>query len=142
MNSKFKEFFKVILVYFASVLLAVISAEGGGLIYSGIYNTNCGDNLFIIMNFDKGCKIEGFTYTYIFWIALLSYSVFNIKKALIIFIVGTFIFWVISILLIIPIDKYDFFDIHDLTSLFIMIAVSILGFIIPFGFKRILNLKK
>ena len=64
MNQKLKNVLMILLVYVGSVIFSLFLAVITGSLYSSLFNLSCTESIFIAMNFDKGCQIEGFIYTY------------------------------------------------------------------------------
>jgi len=57
-------------------------------------------------NFDKGCMIEGFVYSYIFLLAIFTFLFLDTKKGLIFYVFDTFLLWLESILSILIEDLW------------------------------------
>jgi len=92
MNQKIKNVLIILLIYLSSVALSLILAIIVGSLYSNIFNLSCANSIFIAMNFDKGCRIEGFIYTYSFLLPLFSFLLLKTKKALLNYFFGIVLF--------------------------------------------------
>jgi phosphoglycerol transferase MdoB-like AlkP superfamily enzyme len=95
MSQKLKNVLTILLVYVSSIILALILAIITGSLYSNIFNLSCTGSIFVAMNFDKGCQIEGFIYTYSFLLPLLSFSLLKTKKAWLNYFFGIILFVVL-----------------------------------------------
>jgi hypothetical protein len=95
-----KNFLKFILAFFSVLVLAVLSANIGRLVYGAFFPRELGEGFFEL--FTPGI-IEGFVFVYLFWLALIFVPVFKDKwwkyllaPVLIIFVPFMF-FWQIAL---------------------------------------------
>jgi len=139
MNNYFKKFLTILGIYIGTILLGIIFSDAMGYFHSSIFNIECGNSIFIIMNFNKGCIIEGFIYSYIFWLAILSFIFLKQKIAWVIFIFGTFLFWLTSLLAIIESPSYV--NSASIGTFIIMLCSLVIGYGIGLGIKKIMNKK-
>lgn len=128
MNQKLKNVLMILLIYVSSIFLAFIFAPLGGYLHINILNAHCGGGLFLLEMGDIGCKTEGFIYFYIFWLTIFAFSLLKQKTAWVVYIIGTILFWVGSIL-IIATENLKYLKNEDIGSLIIMICMFVLGWL-------------
>ncbi|MFA6081790.1 MAG: hypothetical protein WC741_05345 [Patescibacteria group bacterium] len=92
MNQKLKNVLMILLVYVVSIIFSLFLAVIMGSLYSSIFNLSCVDSIFVAMNFDKGCQVEGFLYSYSFLLPLLSFLLLKTKKAWLNYLLGILLF--------------------------------------------------
>jgi len=132
MNQKLKSFLLILSIYTVSILLAVVLAPMGGALHSGVLNAHCGGGLFLLEMGDSGCAVEGFTYFYIFWLAVFCFSLMKQKTAWIVYIIGTILFWIGSVLIIVT-QNLKYLKNEDIGSLIIMICFFAAGWLLAQG---------
>jgi len=121
MNQKLKNVLMILLIYIGSIFLALFLAVITGSLYSSFFDLSCTESIFIAMNFDEGCQIEGFIYTYSLVLPLLSFLLLKTKKAWLNYFVGIILF----IVLFLFIGYYK--------GLFIYLLMLILGWLLAQG---------
>jgi len=99
MNQKLKNVLIILLVYISSIVLALFLSTVVGSLYSNIFNLSCMDSIFVAMNFDKSCMVEGFIYTYSFLLPLLSFLLLKTKTAWLNYFIGVAPFVLLSVLI-------------------------------------------
>jgi len=129
--SKVTGFLKILLIYLGTIFLSLVFSQLGGIIHSAFLKTNCTGGL-LIFDFDRLCIMEGFIYFYIFGLAVLAFSILKQKTAWIVYIVGTFIFWLVYIFFIFS-EDLDFIRKEYVGSLIIMICMFALGWLLAQG---------
>lgn len=132
MNQKLKNALIILSVYAASVALAIILSPVGGVLHANILNAYCGGGLFLLEMGDAGCNTEGFIYFYIFLLAIFAFSLLKQKTAWIVYIVGTILFWVGSII-IIATENLKYLRKEEIGSLIIMICMFVAGWLLAQG---------
>lgn len=95
MNQKLKSILIILSVYVGSVVFSLLLAVITGSLYSSLFNLSCTESIFIAMNFDRGCQIEGFIYTYGLMLPLLSFLLLKTKKAWLNYFFGIILFIVL-----------------------------------------------
>ncbi|MFA6106927.1 MAG: hypothetical protein WC745_04655 [Patescibacteria group bacterium] len=132
MNGKIKNLFTIIGIYAGSIFLAIILAPLGGTAHSSLLNVRCGGGLFLLEGFDRTCSIDGFIYFYILLLAAFSFSILKKKTAWIVFLTGSSIFWLATILFIFmdwPNIEFD----ETAGSFFIMLVSFAIGYLLAQG---------
>jgi hypothetical protein len=137
MNSKLKNILTILGIYAGSIFLAVISANGFGVLHSIFLGTTCAGSMFIMANIDQGCRIEGFIYAYIFWLAIFLFVLLTQKSAWISYTIGTFLFWALFIYIIISENVKRGSEI--ISTLIIMVISFAVGYVIAFGIKKLVK---
>ena len=132
MNQKLKNVLMILLVYVSSIILALILAPIGGYLHANILNAYCGGGLFLLEMGNMGCEMEGFIYFYIFWLAIFAFSLLKQKIAWLVYIIGTILFWVGSVL-IIATENLKYLKSEDVGSLIIMICMFAIGWLLAQG---------
>ena len=135
MNTKLKSILTILGIYAGSIFLAVVSASGFGVLHSVFLKTTCTGSMFIMANIDQGCRVEGFVYAYIFWLAIFSFILLRQKAAWINYVIGTFLFWALFIYIIISENVSN--DSEIMGGLAIMLISFAVGYAIALGIKRI-----
>ncbi|MFH1583199.1 MAG: hypothetical protein ABIB72_02685 [Candidatus Falkowbacteria bacterium] len=135
MNTKFKSILTILGIYAGSIFLAIIFASGFGVLHSIFFGTTCVGSMFIMSNINEGCRIEGFIYSFIFWLSIFSFVSLKKKTAWINFVLGTFLFWVLFIYIIISENIRRESEIVG--SLVIMLISFAAGYAIAFGIKKL-----
>jgi len=87
--------------------------------------------MFIIANIDKGCRIEGFIYSYIFWLAIFSFLLLRQKTAWVNYIIGTFLLW--SLFVYIIISENLKMDSEIIGSFIVMLCTFVIGWLLAQG---------
>lgn len=137
MNQTIKTFFIIISIYISSIFLAFIMSPLGGLIHSYLFDVRCGSGLFLLESFDSSCAINGFVYFYILLLAFSSFLLIK-KNSWLIFLIGSFVFWVSSFLFIkMDWGKGDLKE--NVGSLHIMLVMLVLGWLVAKGFLYFKN---
>lgn len=95
MNQKLKSALIILSVYVGSIILGLILATTAGSLYSSVFNLSCTGSIFVAMNFDQGCRIEGFVYVYSFLLPLLSFFLLDKKRAWLSYLFGIILFVVL-----------------------------------------------
>ena len=131
MSKKVIGFFKILLICLGTIFLSLIFSQLGGVIHSVFLKTNCTGGL-LIFDFDRLCITEGFIYFYIFWLAVLAFSMLKQKTAWIVYLVGTFIFWLAYVFFIFS-EDLDFIRKEYVGSLIIMVCSFIIGWLLAQG---------
>ncbi|MFH1745100.1 MAG: hypothetical protein ABH881_02955 [bacterium] len=138
MSEKTKDIITIISVYCGSILLALILAPVGGALHRFFWEFK-GCDIFIGLC-DERAVTEGFVYFYIFLLAIFSFAIFIQKKAWKVYLIGTFLFWLLSILFIITdFDKYALQD--NIGFLILMLCLLAVGYGIGIGIKKLIKNK-
>lgn len=132
MNQKIKSVFAVLLVFLATILLSIFSMRYGGYIHSTLFDTTCTGSIFIAMNFDKGCQLEGFIYFYFFWLAILAFTLLKQKMAWLVYVFGTMMFWGGELYFILN-ENLKYVAKEFIGSLVIMVFMSVVGWLLAQG---------
>ena len=140
MNQKIRSIVTILGIYVGSILLSAISANIFGMLHSIFLGTTCTDSIFIMANIDKGCRIEGFVYAFIFLLTIFSFSLLKQKTAWIVFIAGTILFWALHIYILISENLKKGNEI--VSSLIIMLISFVVGYAIAFGIRRLITLQE
>ena len=88
---------QIIGIYICTALLGFILSDGVGFLYSSFFNVQCANSLFIAMNFDNGCWLEGFIYSYCVILSLTLIAYLKSKKAMYYFFLGISPFFILSL---------------------------------------------
>jgi len=78
---------------------------------------------------DIGSKFEGFIYFYMLILVFMSFVLLRRKIAFWVFTIGSSLFWIYYILLLL-VDDLDFLLKEDYGTLGIMLGASVLGFVL------------
>ena len=100
MSKKFKTILLIFSIFLLTIFFSYILSPIGGLIYKGILNGHCGGGLFLLEMGDLNCQTEGFIYFYIFFLTISSFILLKQKMAWLVFIIGSFVFWLLSLSMI------------------------------------------
>ena len=138
MNSKTKNSLTIFGIYGGAILLSLIFANSFGLIHSFFFETTCADSIFIIANFDAGCRIEGFIYAFIFWLAIFLFTFLEQKIAWVSYIFGTLLFWLLFIYIIITENLRKGNEIVG--SLIIMLVSFAIGYGLAFCVRKFIKI--
>lgn len=135
MNSKLKNVFTILGIYSGSIFLAIVLAPLGGLIHRSFWESQ---GCWFWGPCDKGAQTEGFIYFYIFLLVIFSFSFLKQKTAWIVFIIGTILFWAISILMVIT-EDWMVARKEYIGSLMIMLVSFAIGYIIALGTRKLMK---
>jgi len=145
MNTKLKSILTILGIYAGSIFLAVVFSPLGKFIDEDIIGIYCGGGIFIFLYdmFGSGCKLQGFIYFYIFWLAVSAFTFLKQKIAWAVFIVGTIFFWMLHLLFFYPLLKYgNDMDIREIGGLIAMLIFFVSGYTITVGVKKIKDISK
>ncbi|MDD4901385.1 MAG: hypothetical protein PHS62_04800 [Patescibacteria group bacterium] len=129
MNQKLKNALVILSVYIGSVILALILAPLGGILHNSFWPSQ---GCWFWSPCDRGSSVEGFIYFYIFLLAVSAFSLLKQKTAWIVYIIGTILFWVGSII-IIATENLKYMRNEDIGSLVIMICMFVIGWLLAQG---------
>ena len=129
MNQKLKNVLMILLVYVGSIFLAFILAPSGGVLHNYFWPFQ---GCWFWGLCDQGSSTEGFIYFYIFWLAIFAFSLLKQKTAWIVYVIGTILFWVGSII-IIATENLKYLKNEDIGSLIIMICFFATGWLLAQG---------
>jgi len=132
MNQKLKSVFIIVSTFLLAFFLSIILMELGGYLHAYIFSTSCTGSIFVIMNFDKGCQLEGFIYFYLFWLAVFAFGFLKQKIAWLVYVIGTFIFWIAQLYFILS-EKLNFLRNELIGSLIIMVCFFVVGWLLAQG---------
>lgn len=129
MNQKLKNVLLILIIYVVSIFLAVILAPLGGALHNYFWASQgcwfwgpCG----------QAGVVEGFIYFYIFVLAIFSFSLLKQKTVWLVYIIGTILFWVGSVL-IIATENLKYLKNEDIGNLIIMVCFFVAGWLLAQG---------
>ena len=129
MNQKLKNALIILSIYVGSVVLALILAPVGGALHNSFWPSR---GCWFWGLCDQGSSVEGFIYFYIFFFAILTFSLLKQKTAWVVYIIGTILFWVGSII-IIATENLKYLKNEEIGSLIIMICMLVIGWLLAQG---------
>ena len=129
MNQKLKNVLLILIIYVASIFLAVILAPLGGALHNYFWTSQ---GCWFWVPCGQAGAVEGFIYFYIFGLAIFSFSLLKQKTAWLVYIIGTILFWVGSVL-IIATENLKYLKNEDIGNLIIMVCFFVVGWLLAQG---------
>lgn len=137
MSSKLKNILTILGIYAGAVFLAIVLAPLGGLIHRSFWESQ---GCWFWGPCDKGAQTEGFIYFYIFLLAVLSFSILKQKTAWIVYVIGTILFWTLTLIFIYT--DWNSYNLNEIIGTFIIMLISFaVGYIIAFGIRKLIKNK-
>jgi|GEM_PF-1809433 len=129
MNQRLKSILIILSVYIGSVVLAIILAPIGGTLHNSFWPSQ---GCWFWGPCDQGSNLEGFIYFYIFFLAVLAFSLLRQRTAWIVYIIGTILFWA-GIIIVIATENLKYLRKEEIGSLVIMICMFVIGWLLAQG---------